>query len=158
MLLTVAVIATVVDTVEITRVVGTVLPDNHGGRSTLMSRHEARLLTIPLESSEWRCLPFSVHFVTLLLLTDSFVHQLLEVLIISRDQLVGQFVIKTRQKLLLPLDIGAHVLMSVACEAVEFVQILYNCPSSLPQRTELSLLLCHNFLGILCLIETLTKL
>src|SRR5512141_2971650 len=144
--------------VEVTRVVGTVLPDNHGGRSTVMSHRETRLLTLPLGSPELSCLPLTVYFVTVLLLTDSLIHQLLKVIIISRDQLVSQFIIKTRQKLLLPLGIGTHVLRGVAREEVELTQILYNCSGSLLQGTELSLLLCHNSLGNLCFIETMTKL
>ena len=144
--------------VKATRVVGTVLPDNHGGRSTVMSHREARLLTDPLGSPELSCLPLTVHLVALLFLTDSFVHQLLKVLIISGDQLVGQFIMKTRQKLLLPLGISAHVLMGIACETVELVQILYNCSGSLLQRIELSLLLCHDPVQNLCLIDTLTEL
>ncbi len=158
MLLTVAVTATVIVLVEATRVVGTVLLDNHGGRSTPMSHREARLLTDPLGSPELSCLPLTVHFVALLLLTDSLVHRLLKVLIVLGDQLVGQFIIKTRQKLFLPLGISAHVLRNVAQKAVKLMQILYNYSGSLLQRTELPLLLFHNSLGNLCLIKTLTKL
>ncbi len=158
MLLTVVVTATMVGLVEATRVVGTVLPDNHGGRSTVMSHRETRLLTLPLGSPELSCLPLTVYFVTVLLLTDSLIYQLLKVLIISRDQLISQFIIKTRQKLLLPLVIGTHVLRGVAREAVELMQILYNCSGPLLQGTKLSLLLCHDSLGNLYLIKTLAKL
>ena len=84
-LLTVVVTATVVIVVEVTRVIGTVLTDDQGGRPTWLSRHEARLLIVPLRKADLSCLSFSVHFVALLFLADSLVHKLLKVLIDSGD-------------------------------------------------------------------------
>ena len=82
-------------TVVVDAVVGMVLTDNHGGRSNLLSSHETRLLIVPRGNPELTSLPFSVHFVALLLLTDSLVHKLLKVLRVSGDHLIGQFIIKT---------------------------------------------------------------
>ncbi len=92
-MLTLAMMAATTAGVEVAWVVRTMLSNNHGGRSTLLSGSEARSLVTSLVGSELSCLSLPVHFVTLILLTDGLVYQLLKVSVIPRDQLVGQLVI-----------------------------------------------------------------
>lgn len=66
-----------------------------------------------------------------------------------RDQLIGQFIIKTRHELLLPLSIGMQVVRDVVRKTVELMQILCICHVSLMQCTKLPLLLCTGLLLLL---------
>jgi hypothetical protein len=94
-LTTLVVLADTAALVETVGMVGAMLTDNDGGGSTLLSSSEAPLLVASLMFPEMNSLPPSVHLVALVLLADCLVYQLLEVSVISGDELVGQVVVQT---------------------------------------------------------------
>src|SRR5512142_1201993 len=143
---------------KVARVERAVLANDHGGRSTLLSRSEARPLVTSLMCPELSGLPLPVHLVALVLLTDCLVNQPLKVGVVPRYQLVGQLIIQTRHELLLLLGVGADILWCISREAIELMEVRCHSPGALMERTEFPLLLCHDPIWHLCLPEATAEL
>lgn len=79
---------------EIIGVVRTMLPNNHGGRSTLLFGSKMGLLLSSLMSSKLCCLSLSIHLVALIFLTNRLTNQFLKICIITRNELICQFIIQ----------------------------------------------------------------
>src|SRR5512138_3221639 len=104
---------------EVAGVERAVLTNDHGGRSTLLSGSEARPLVTSLMCPELSGLPFPVHLVALVLLTDCLVNQPLKVGVFPISQFVAQLVIHSRHELFLLLGVGADILWCISHEAIE---------------------------------------